>query len=542
MPACRWVQLACARQKTDLARKRFAYTFDEERANDVVDFIEGVKHVKGRQFSGNNIHLSPWQCFIITTVFGWVDRDNFRRFRVVYIEVPRKNGKSTLTSPVGLYMLAGDGEPGAEVYSAATGRDQAKIVWGTARQMVLNAPLLRNTLHVETSAHSIFVAHTDSVFKPLSRDQQGNLDGLNVHAGLVDELHGHKDRGIWDVLDTATGSRVQPLLWGITTAGKNKQGICYEQNTYTRKILQGVHKDESFFGIIYTIDEKDDVFDPAVWEKANPNYGISVNPDDLKRKADKAKEMPQALSNFKTKHLNVWVNADSPWMNMLKWEACADLDLDIADFEEDDCYVACDLATRLDIAPKIRLFVREQEDGVHYYAFGTYFVPRKAIEEDKHGMYSGWEQEDLLEVAQGEVISFDWIEQSVREDADRFRVIVAAFDPWQANHIIQHLSEDGLNAAEYRQNTQNMNLPMKELEAAVLDGRFHHNGDPVLYWMVSNVVCHENAKEEIYPRKEIRENKIDGAVALIMAIGSHLAYANEEQDLDDFINSPVVFG
>jgi phage terminase large subunit-like protein len=516
VPACKWVRLACQRQRDDLGRE-WEYHFDRDRASAVCEFIEALPHVKGRYEA--TIKLGPWQVFLLTTVFGWVDAQGFRRFRTVYLELPRKQGKSTLSSGVALYMLAADGEPGAEVYSAATTRDQAKIVFGDAQRMVQRTPAIREGLGVQASAHAVYQADSGSTFKALSRDQDGNLDGLNVHCAIIDELHGHKDRGVWDVIETATGARKQSLIWAITTAGSNRAGICYEQQGYVRKILDGAHDDPTYFGVIYTIDVEDDPFDPAVWAKANPNYGVSVEPDDLARKASKARQMAAAQNNFLTKHLNVWVNADTAWMNMQAWEKCAEPTLDERDFLGSECVQANDLATKVDIAARCRLHWRDIEGARHYYAFSRYYLPEDAAEDGRNSQYSGWAVEGRLTLTDGSVTDFSVIEDDIREDAGRFKMLDVSFDPWQASQIMQRLQADGLPVTEYRQTVQNLSEPMKELEALVLQGRFHFDGDPVLTWMVSNVVCHVDAKENIYPRKERPENKIDGAVALICALG-----------------------
>lgn len=540
IPACGWVKKACKRQRDDLARKRFPYIYDEDEANRAIDFIESLPHIKGREFAGHLIRLEPWQCFIIATVFGWRrKRTKLRRFQTVYIECPRKNGKSTLSAPVALYLLCADREPGAEVYSAATTRDQARIVWQDAKRMADASPDLRRALGVETSAHAIYVPRRASTMKALSRDQQGNLDGLNVHAAVIDELHGHKDRGVWDVIETATGARSQPLVWAITTAGSNRAGICYEQQGYVRKILDRVHKDETYFGVIYTIDKGDDPFDPAVWAKANPNFGVSVNPDDLARKASKARQMASAQNNFLTKHLNVWVNADMAWMNMAAWEACADPALDLEDFAGQECVIACDLATKIDVAPKVRLFWKDIDGARHFYAFADYYLPEEAAEDGRSQHYAGWAAEGRMHLTEGSVIDFAVIEDDIREDAGTYRIVDACFDPWQATAMMQRLQADGLPVMEYRQTVQNMSEPMKEWQALVMQGRFHFDGDPVLTWMVSNVVCHIDAKDNIYPRKERPENKIDGAVAIIMALGRALQMP-EALDLDGFLNDPVI--
>lgn len=540
VPACHWVKCACERQVRDLQREESPFHFDAAHANKVVHFFEALPHIKGSKFAGQSLRLEDWQCFVVTTVFGWLNEYGKRRFRTVYDEIPRKNGKSTMSAPVGLFCLAADGEPGAEVYSAATTRDQAKIVWGDARLMARRCPDLREALGVETSAHTIYVADSASVFRPLSRDHQGNLDGLNIHCAIVDEVHGHKDRSVWDVIETSTGAREQPLVWAITTAGFNKAGICYELRTYATKILDGLVEDDTFFGIIYTIDKDDDYFSEASWRKANPNYGISVMPDDLERKATKAKQMPSALNNFLTKHLNVWVNAGSPWMNMVAWSACHDATMQEEDFEGEDCIIAADLATKTDIAAKMRLFVREIDGKEHFYIFPKFYLPMEAIEESRHAAYEGWEREGYLIASPGSATDFKLIEEGIKEDAGLFHLVDAVFDPWQAAHLIQNLSAEGIPASEYRQTVQNMSYPMKELEALVLEKRLHHDGNPVLSWMLSNVIAHTDAKDNIYPRKEQAENKIDGAVALIMALGRYIAQHNDDEDFSAFLSSPVI--
>ena len=537
--ACKWVKLACQRQVDDLADNTHGFIFDEDRANRIVKFAEALPHIKGSQYAGSKLLMRPWQKFILTTVFGWVDKSGNRRYKTAYIEVPRKNGKSTMSAPVALYLLSADGEPGAEVYSAATTRDQAKIVWADAKHMVDRSPGLRSALNVETSAHSIFIKTSASAFKALSKDNNGNLDGLNIHGAIIDELHGHPNRALWDVIETGTGARSQPLIWAITTAGSNRAGICYEQQGYVRKILDGVHDDPTYFGIIYSIDEGDDPFDPATWAKANPNYGISVSPDDLARKALKAQQMAAAQNNFMTKHLNVWVNADTSWMNMQYWDRCADSTLSEDDFAGSDCVVSCDLATKIDVAAKVKLFWKTINNERHYYAFGKYYLPEEAAEDGRNTYYQGWAIENRLVLTPGNVTDFSIIEDDLREDARRFNVLNVGFDPWQASSMIQRLHQDNLPVIEYRQTVQNMSEPMKELEALVLQGRFHFDGDPVLTWMISNVVCHTDAKENIYPRKERPENKIDGAVALIAALGMALVNNDDEASFNDFIMNPI---
>jgi phage terminase large subunit-like protein len=530
--ACRWTIAACQRQLNDLARAEtaeFPYRYEPARGARVCTFIELLTHIKGK-WARKPIRLEAWQIFIVMTVFSWVwataahadpeiaARDGFRRFRTSYLEVPRKNAKSTLTSGIGLYMLALDDEGGAECYSAATTRDQAKIVWSDARTMALRSPEFCDRFGVEVLAHAITIDETSSKFIPLAAED-GSLDGLNVHFACNDELHAHKTRGLYDVLETATGARTQSLIWNITTAGSNRSGICYEQRTYLTKLLQGVAVDESFFGIIYSIDDEDDWTDPSVWAKANPNYGVSVFPDDIARLCRKAQEMPSAQGNFLTKRLNVWVNADTTWMDMRAWDRCKDDALTLEQFEGERCIDGLDLASKVDIAAKVRVFSRLVDGNRHFYAFGRYYLPESAAEESGNSQYPGWIETERILTTPGNVIDFDTIEQELREDASRFELAEVAYDPFQATQLSTRLTAEGFTMVEMRPIVLNFSEPMKELEALVLSGRFHHDGDPVLAWMVSNVVCHRDQKDNIYPRKERVENKIDGVVALIMALG-----------------------
>ena len=528
-----YTRLACKRHLDDLKRQdtgEFPYLFNplmhnqagqEYRPADrVCTFIELLPHVKGKWArEGRRIELEDWQIFGLAEVFGWINRDTaLRRFRSVYWEIPRKNAKTTIASGVGLYMLILDDEAGAEIVSAATSADQAKISWNIAKQMVIKSPRMQERFGVAALAQAITVESTASSFKYLSSDHK-TLDGLNISGGIMDEVHAMRTREVWDVCETATGSREQPLMFGITTAGSNRAGICYEQRDYVVKLLTGVSIDETYFGIIYTIDEGDEWTDPATWGKANPNLGISVNIDDLKRKADKARAMPAALNNFLTKHLNVWVNADVAWMNMEKYDNCFDQDFNIADFAGADCYIGLDLATRIDIAALVKLFPREINGEQHYFIEGDYYLPEQTIINTGNAQYAGWAEAGLLTVTPGDTIDFDYIEEEIKAAADAYQVVEIPYDPHQATQLSTRMIAEGLPMVEMRPTVLNFSEPMKELESLVLQKRLHHNGDPILAWMVSNVVAHYDKKDNIYPNKERRENKIDGVVALIMALG-----------------------
>ena len=534
--ACKFVRQACERQVRDLALPPAGYQFDEEKAERVCAFVELCPHVKGPLASRQElIRLEDWQVFILTTAFGWVDEDGNRRFRRVYVEVPRGNGKSALSSPLGLYALALDGEAGAEVYSAATSRDQARIVFRTAQAQARKMPQFRKRFGVEVPAQAITQQKSNSTFQALSADGH-TLDGLNIHMAIVDELHAHRTRDVYDVLESGMGKRPQSMLWVITTAGSNKHGICYEVRDYVLMVLGGDVNDasaEATFGIVYTVDEGDDPFDEATLRKANPNWGVSVEPKVVLQTASKARQVATARANYLTKHLNIWVDANEALFDTEHWRRCEDKPLDEADFAEDESVIALDLASKIDIAAKVNVYRREIDGKDHYYVFPRFFLPRAAIEEDRHPMYRGWEMQGDIEATPGETIDFAVIEDEIRLEVPGRNIAAVVADPWQAQYLIKNLERDNFPAAEMRQTVANMSEATKTLDALMREGRIHHPGNAVLNWMIGNVVGHFDAKDNVYPRKELPGNKIDGAVALIMALGWFVA--NEERRVGSYL-------
>ena len=525
---CEWVQKACQRQLDDLVRfkrKSSIYQFNPELldrhgrpfrpADNLCSFIERLPHVKG-PLAGQMIVLEPWQIFILSTVFGWVKSDGKRRFRRSYIEVPRGNAKSTLSSAVGLYMLAADREGGAEVYSLATTRDQARIVFGDAQTMARMSPGFRSRFSVNVGAHNMHVLQTGSKFEALSAEGS-TLDGLNIHLGCIDELHAHKTRTVYDVVETGTGKRDNSLLWVITTAGSNRSGICYEVRSFVTKLLNRVFEDDSQFGIIYGLDEGDDWTAKDSLIKANPNWGISVREEILAPLQAKAMQLPSAVNNFKTKHLNEWVSADKSWMDMRAWDAGMNPDLELDQFLGQPCWVGLDLASKTDIAALVMLFQHPDTPDA-FVVFGKYYLPEDTVQAAGNSQYQGWSHTGLLSVTPGNVIDFSWIEADLLEIASKFSVEAVAFDPFQATQLSTRMMSEGLPMIEVRPTVLNFSEPMKTLEALVLQKKLVHDGDPVLAWMASNVVAHTDVKDNIYPRKERAENKIDGIVALIMAL------------------------
>ncbi len=535
--ACRWVKLACERQLRDLRDGVPGYRFDIGFASRPCLFIEYLRHVKG-ELAGQRIRLEPWQVFILTSVFGWVDDDNKRRFRHVYIEVPRGNGKSAISSGVALYALAADGEGGAECYTFATTREQAKIVFNAAQAMARASKDVSSALGISVQAKTVTVMSTNSVLEPKS-SENSSLDGLNTHIAVIDELHAHKTRGLYDVVETSLGKRRQPLMWVITTAGFDSTGICYEVRSTVTRVLDQTFDDDSQFGIIYTIDPDDDWTTEEALQKANPNWGVSVMPAELLRHQEKAINFPSAANNFKTKYLDIWCSASAAWMDMQAWRRCADPNLRIEDFEGRKCIIGLDLGSKSDLTAKVLLFPNVGADGKTEYAmFCDCWLPRHAVETSPNSQYAGWVDEGLLHATEGAMTDLNIIEESVKEDLSRYDVEGVLYDPWQATQMAMSLSNCGAPMVECRMTVQNMSDPMKTLEALVKDGRLKHDGSPVMTWMMSNVVAKLDAKDNIFPRKERYENKIDGPVALIMALNraSSAEEVHKPIDIDAFLS------
>lgn len=551
--ACKWVKLACQRQLDDLEREPSAdwpWVFDEARASRPCAFIELLPHIKGKWArEGRLITLEPWQCFILTTVFGWVHHETgLRRFLEFYEEVPRKNGKSAIGSGLFLYMLTADGEHGAECYTAATTRDQARIVFDDAKAMAERSPGLRTHLGLAIMQHSLTVAHTAGKGAPLAAEGS-TLDGLNVHFALLDELHAHKTRAVYDVIDTARDAREQSLLGTITTAGTDRSGICYERRTHLTKILERVIVDERVFGIIFTIDEEDDPFDPKVWAKANPNFGVSVLADNMAAAARKAEAMPSALNNFLTKRLNVWVSGESPWMDMRAWDQCGNRALrDLTPYHGAKAWIGLDLAQKKDFAALTIVFEHEFETSV-----GTVFDPTKraddpafyqrqsvverkwcvstrlylnelAIQESGNAHLSGWARQGYVQVTDGDLTDFDVVADDLRALCRQFDVQEIAFDPALSMYFAGKLIEEGLPLVEITQRAIFFTPALIQVENLVLEGKLCHDGNPVMAWMVSNLVVKVSKFNELMsPTKERPENKIDGPISALMALGRALA-------------------
>lgn len=516
--ACRWVRHACERHMTDLrdGPKR-GLRFDEDAAQHVIDFFAWLKHSKG-EWAGQTVTLEAWQQFVLAMVFGWKRADGTRRFRTSYLEVARKNGKSTFAAGVGLYLLVADGEPGAEVYTAATKRDQARITHSEATRMVKASPALRS--RVRTFKDNLHINGTASKFEPLGRDAD-SLDGLNIHGAIIDEFHAHPTRDLYDVIETATGSRRQPLMFIITTAGFDRSTVCFQFNEYTQKVLSGIVQDDTFFGTIYGLDEGDDWEDETNWAKANPNLGVSKKLDDLQRKAARAKEMPAALNNFLRLELDVWTQAETRWVPEQHWKQCAGA-VDANGLRGRTCYGGLDLASTTDIAAFVLVFPPEAESDP-FHILCRFWVPEEAMRERSKKdrvPYDAWVRQGFITATPGAVIDYDWILQQVKEDAAAYDLSELAYDPWNATALVNDIDkEECTTLVQFRQGFASMSGPMKELEKLIVSHRLAHGANPVLTWMAHNLVASEDPAGNIKPDKSKSTEKIDGMVALIMAIG-----------------------
>lgn len=519
--ACRWVRLACERHRRDLddGHERGLW-FDERAARMAVAFFGLLHHWKG-EWAGQPIQLEGWQQFQTANLFGWRRADGTRRFRTAYVEVPRKNGKTLWAAGTGLYLMAADGEPGAEVYSAATKRDQARISHTDATQMVRRSPALRREIaDVKDNLHHVGLA---AKFEPLGRDAD-SLDGLNVHGVIADEVHAWKTRDMWDILETATGARRQPLMLAITTAGTDRQSLCWQLHEYTEKILSGLVQDDSFFGIIYTIDEGDDWEDEATWYKANPNLGVSKSLDDMRRLAARAREMPAQLSAFLRLHLCMWEQVAERWLAPEAWMACGSEPL--PDLTRQVCYGGLDLSSTTDLTALVWVF----PDAGRVYVLPRFWIPEDNLHERARRdrvPYEAWLRQGLITATPGNVVDYDFVLAQIAEDVHQFRPKELAFDRWGATRITtQLMAEYGDDfVIQFGQGFASMSAPMKELERLVLERKLGHGGNPVLAWMADNVSPAMDAAGNIKPDKARSRERIDGIVALIMALDRALRHA-----------------
>lgn len=526
IPAGLYVRLACKRFQKDLKRKRWPYEYRKDLADRAVRFQQLMPHVKGKWAAQKErLVYEPWQCFAECNLFGWVNKKTgLRRFRESYEEVPRKNAKSTRLAARGLYLFAADSEAGAEVYSGATTEKQAYEVFRPAWTMVNKLKGLRDRFGIEQAGNPknpgpMYVMEDMSRFETMI-GKPG--DGASPHAALVDEYHEHETDHMVDAMQTGMGAREQPLLSIITTAGSNMAGPCYEKRQDVIRILDGTDTDETVFGLIFGLDDTDRWDDPKSLIKANPNYGVSVFPAFLEAQLAAAKRSASKQNAFRTKHLNEWVGARTAWMNMLAWQRQKRV-LAVEDFAGCPCWIGVDLASKLDVAALVMLFAK---DGKHY-CIPRFYVPESTLQDNKR--YLRYVTEGAMTATPGDITDYGFIEEEIRRVLGMVDVRDVAFDPAQASYLMARLQQENVPVIEYPQVLRNMSEPMKEVEAQIVSQQLFHDGNPVMTWMMGNVIAHLDAKEHIYPRKEKPENKIDGVVSLIMAMGRAMTVTEEPE-------------
>jgi phage terminase large subunit-like protein len=521
VPAGKYHKLACERHEHDRSREAtpaFPYRFDVERANRFLRFGEQLKHYRG-EWAGQFIRWEPYQVFRLGSLFGWVHCETeYRRFRHAYNELPRKNGKSLEDAVVAVYVTFFDGEPGAEGYCAATKKDQARIVFGDAKQLVISSGLktriavLKSNLYQEVSA---------SKLEPLGADED-SLDGLNAHFISLDEIHKYKTRGTIDVLETSTSARRQPVIFKITTAGDDLASPCGREHIYACEILDRTRVDETYFAFIAHADPEDDWTLDTTARKANPNYGVSVNPDDLRQKVTKALGITGAAAAYKQKHLNLWVNTLQPWLSTDGWRQgqttwAPDL------LRGAECYVGIDLAAKLDLTAMLALFP-PTPTRPRWYARRWVWTPADTLQERARrdrAQYVEWAEAKYLIAVPGTRVDHQVIRDALAALRDEATILRVGFDPWHADQLITQLTrDDGFDTdqiLEVSQTYAGMSSGCLALEAAVLAGEMDTEGDPLMLWCAGNVVVQRDGKDNIYPVKKRSRGRIDPIVALAIA-------------------------
>lgn len=495
-----------------------AFHFDERAARIATAFFEhALRHTKG-EWNGQPFVLPRWQKRIVRDIFGWKRADGMRRYRTIYIEVPRKNGKSTLAGGLALILTFADDEPSADVFSAAADREQASIVFEQAKAMFMASPYLAD----EGVAYKRSIVSNDvppNVYRVLSADAY-TKHGLNAHGTIFDELHAQPTRELWDVLTTSTGARRQPMTVAITTAGYDRESICWEQHEYARQVNDGTIDDPTFYGVIFAADDADDWLSEATWRKANPNLGVSVKLDYLRTEAKRAAMSPAYQNTFRRLHLNQWTQQETRWLDLNAWDACG-AKFDAGLLRGAVCYGGLDLASNSDIASFVLDFPSEAgEEELHTW-LAWFWIPENNLVERgrKHRVpYDAWARAGLIETTPGNVIDYDYIGTKIETLADQYNIREIAFDRWGAVQISSRLMGAGLKLTGFGQGYTSMSQPTKDLLRVVMSKRLRHGGNPVLRWMADNVVVDTDASGNVKPDKEKSREKIDGVVAGIMAL------------------------
>ena len=522
-----FIKGACKRflREYELAHSGEAsYYFDPEPAERYLRLVQKFNHVKGR-WDNPKILYENWQKWIFTNIHGFISKETGeRRFRTAYIEVARGNAKSTMCSQAGLFSLSLDNPVGNEVYSAATKKEQARIVLDAARSMAKKNQGFCDKTGTKVRAHEIIHESSDSFFRALSSDGK-SLDGLLPALAIIDELHAHKTREVYDVIDSGMSKRKDSLLIIITTAGFDESGIGYSQSNYAKKIASGELEDDTYFSAPYCLEETDNPKDETTWIKANPNLGVSVDLTNLRAKFKKALQDERDYINFKTKHLNIWTTGTAPFFNKTKLNLCIKKTLKLEDFYGERCRMAVDLASTRDITAVGYVFKRDK----NYFGFCESFLPEETLRNSKMASYAQWEKMGWLISTPGASINLTRIQDHVRKRVKQIgKVEEILFDPWHAREFAQRMTNDRIaEMVQFAQTTKNYSEPMKRLDALILEGQYNMEENEVLKWSLGNVTARVDNNENVFPRKHSEEQKIDPALTQIMALAG---WITEEAD------------
>lgn len=544
IPANKWMRLACQRHLDDLKNgKKRGLLFDEKAADHIIDFFSEFLCFYEGAFDGQPFILTPHQQFIIGSIFGWKRKNGLRRFRTAYIEEAKGQGKSPLSAGVGLYGLIIDDEPGAEIYAAAVTREQAGILFRDARLYAETSEPLKGILDI--GQHNIAYLAKNSFFRPVSSEHRG-LDGKRPHIALIDEIHEHRTDLVVRKMSAGTKGRRQSLIFEITNAGYDRHSICYQHHEYTTKILEGLIQDDAWFGIMTGLDvcpkcEKegktipqegcpdcDDWRDEKVWEKANPNLRYLGAPfkDYLRRQVEEAKSMPSQVNIVKRLNFCIWTESITKWLPADKWNACG-LPVNAVELKGRTCYGGLDLSSNTDLSAWVKVFPPEGDETL-YKVLCRFFLPednmRERVKRDKVP-YDVWARQGFITLTPGNIIDYSFILKAISDDTADYKIAELAFDRWGSQKITTDLQNLGFvlegdkkTLIQFGQGFASMNAPTKEVEKMVLAGELAHGGNPVLSWMISNVAIQEDAAGNKKPDKEKSTERIDGAVALIMAV------------------------
>ena len=506
---------------------------DEKKAQHAVNFINCLKHTKG-QWRGVPFDLLPWQDKIIRDIFGTVKQNGYRQYNSAYIEIPKKNGKSELAAAVAILMACGDGEWGAEVYGCASDRQQASIVFDVAVDMVDQCPALRKRIKPVMSVKRLVYKPTNSFYQVLSAEAY-TKHGLNVHAVVFDELHAQPNRDLYDVMTKGSGdARLQPLFFLITTAGTDRNSICYEVHQKAVDLLESRKIDPTFYPVIYGIEDDADWGLEENWYRANPSLGHTIDIEKVRSAHQSAKENPAEENLFRQLRLNQWVKQSVRWMPMEKWDACDAL-VDMEALNGRMCYGGLDLSSTTDITAFVLVFPPKNDDE-KYAVLPFFWIPEDSLKlrvRRDHVPYDVWQQQGYIKTTEGNVVHYGFIEAFIEELHTRYQIKEIAFDRWGAVQMVQNLEGMGFTVVPFGQGYKDMSPPSKELMKLTLEKKLVHGGHPVLRWMMDNIYVRTDPAGNIKPDKEKSTERIDGAVALVMALDRAIRNENKSSVYDE---------